>query len=75
MREHGFITSMDAIYHLGCTRLAGRIYEIKQRGYNIETELVNVKTRYGTTKVAIYRLKEDGEKESKDRIGEYTYNQ
>lgn len=59
MKEHGSITSMDAIYHLGCTRLAGRIFEIKERGYNIETELVNTKTRYGTTKIAVYRLGKD----------------
>ncbi len=58
MREHGTITSWDAIYHLGCTRLSGRIYEIKKMGYNIQKDMVDVPTRYGHTRIAVYRLEE-----------------
>lgn len=58
MRNHGSITSWEAIQHLGCTRLSGRIYEIKKMGYNIQKDMVDVPTRYGNTRIAVYRLEE-----------------
>ena len=35
MKEHGSITSLEAIRAFGCTRLSGRIFDLKRRGYNI----------------------------------------
>ena len=34
MKAHGGITQQDA-YEIGVTRLSGRIYDMKQLGYNI----------------------------------------
>jgi hypothetical protein len=55
--EYKKITPLEAMRDLGIYRLASRIFDLKQQGYNIETEMVDVKNRYGsTTKVACYRL-------------------
>jgi len=52
------LTSLDAIREFGTTRLAARIYELRQRGYPIEDEIIEVKTSdNGTARVARYRLK------------------
>lgn len=59
MKEHGSITPMEAVQHIGCMRLAARISELKDRGYNIKTELKTVATRDGTAKVASYSLVEE----------------
>ena len=58
MKEHGSITSLEAIRTFGCTRLSGRIFDLKRRGYNIEKTMEEVPTRDGTTRVAVYRLGE-----------------
>lgn len=34
------ITPLDALTEWGCFRLGGRIYDLKQKGYNIKTDLV-----------------------------------
>ena len=35
MKKHGSITSLEAIQHIGCTRLSGRIYDLREKGYNV----------------------------------------
>lgn len=35
LQEHGSITSWEAIQHFRCTRLSGRIYDLRKRGYEI----------------------------------------
>ena len=47
MREHGGITTMEAFLDLGITRLSGRIYELKENGYDIKTRDIEVPTRTG----------------------------
>ena len=53
MQEHGSITSLDAIdnlYGVRCTRLSGRIKDLRDAGYNIVTVMEdnpNTGTRYG----------------------------
>ena len=47
MKEHGGITSLDASRDLGCMRLGARIFELKERGYDIRGEFVDVENRYG----------------------------
>lgn len=60
LKEKGEITSMEAFKNYGCTRLAARIYELRQRGYDIDTFEEVGKTRYGTTcKYARYYLSRD----------------
>lgn len=59
MEKHGSITSLEAIRHIGCTRLSGRIFDLKKRGYKISSTMESVPTRTGTdTPVAVYRLEE-----------------
>lgn len=37
-KQHGSITQMEAIEAIGCTRLSGRIWDLKQRGYIVTDE-------------------------------------
>lgn len=48
LREHGDITSKEAFNKYGCTRLAARIYDLRNKGYVISTVDETCKTRYGT---------------------------
>ena len=55
--ETGGITQLEAIRELGCMRLASRISDLRSRGYNIESEFVPVKNRFGETcHIKRYRL-------------------
>lgn len=47
LKEFGSVTTWEAFKELGITRLSARIFEIKERGYLIKTELVNDKNRFG----------------------------
>lgn len=58
MRVFGEITQKDA-YGMDIYRLASRISDLKHEGYAIQTEYKEVDTRYGKTKIAVYRLQED----------------
>lgn len=40
MRDFGWITPMDAIHQIGCTKLATRISELIRDGYQIEKQTV-----------------------------------
>lgn len=55
MRVFGEITQKDA-YGMDIYRLASRINDLKREGYEIQTEYKEVDTRYGKTKIAVYRL-------------------
>ena len=60
LRKQGYITSYEAIEKFGATRLSGIIFILRERGFGIETEMVQDKNRYGhTTNYAIYRLTKD----------------
>lgn len=59
MKKHGSITSLDAFRDIGCTRLSGRIFDLKKEGYVITKEMIKVPTRDGETWVAEYRLNEE----------------
>ena len=62
LRKIGSITSWEAIVEFGATRLSAIIYNLRKKGYNIETNNVIVKNRYGNaTVIAKYVLKEGGE--------------
>ena len=64
LRKYKTITSMEAIKRYGATRLSGIIYVLKERGFGIETELKEVKNRYGhITRVAVYHLIKDLEEQ------------
>ena len=56
--EHGSITTIEAFQKYGCTRLPARIFDYRAKGYDIESDIVVVKNRYGNpAPIAVYRLK------------------
>lgn len=58
LKAHAGISSMDAFEHLGVTRLAAVIFELRKRGYDIETVIVDGKDRYGNrSRYARYYLR------------------
>jgi hypothetical protein len=58
IKTYGSITPIQAINDLGNTRLSATIFELKELGWNFETELIKVQNRFGrTTNVAKYSLK------------------
>lgn len=59
LQEQGSITSLDAFRHIGCTRLSAVIFNLKEEGYEFETQFETKKNRWGD-KVAFkrYTIKE-----------------
>ena len=47
LRTHRWLTSKDAFELYGITRLSARIKELRDKGYNIETVMVETTTRFG----------------------------
>ena len=47
INDFGSITSLQAMQDLGVMRLASRITDLKQDGYEIDSEYVHSKNRYG----------------------------
>lgn len=61
MQEFGGITQLEALRDLSVMRLASRISDMRRLGYDIESETVPVKNRWGETcYIKRYKL---GEKE------------
>lgn len=57
MKEHGSITSMEAIKEFGCTRLAAYISILKRQGHPITTTMEKSENRHGrNVKFARYHL-------------------
>ena len=51
------VTTLLALLELGIGRLGARIYDLRQAGYQIQTDMVVVKTmNHGTARVAEYRI-------------------
>lgn len=51
------ITPLQAMDKFGCMRLSGRIHDLREMGYVISSELVEVRNRYGEKcRVSRYRL-------------------
>lgn len=48
LKEHGTITSLEAIDKYGATRLSDIIYRLRKQGINIETINIPFTDRYGT---------------------------
>ena len=58
LKKFKHITSLDAIRDLGNTRLSATIYELRKDGYNIISEDLKVKNRWGNnTTIAKYVLR------------------
>lgn len=57
MKKYGTIHHFEAEELYGCTRLAARIKDLRNRGVKIETEIVKGLDRNGgNTRYAVYRL-------------------
>ena len=55
LKEHGEITSWEAIKEYGATRLSGIIFVLRKNGYDIQSLPYPVKTRFGrNTTIAKY---------------------
>lgn len=53
------ISSMDAFKALGVTRLSAVVFNLRKKGYNIESEEIETTTRFGNkVKIARYYLKD-----------------
>lgn len=50
------ITPLEALKLFGSFRLSARIKDLRNQGHRIETGMARVKTRFGWTYVANYRL-------------------
>lgn len=59
IKKYGSITSMEAIHKYGITRLSDRIFNLRNDGINILTNIVNVDTRYGKEEIAKYTLENE----------------
>jgi len=59
LMNHGSINPKDAMEQYGIMRLGARIYDLKKQGYDIITENVKAKNRFGEpVHYAAYRLRE-----------------
>ncbi len=59
LRTHASISSMEAIQNFGATRLSAIIFNLRKRGYNIETVMVDGRDRFGNQmKFARYYLRD-----------------
>ena len=59
LKTHGSINHYEAEEMYGCTRLAARIKDLRNRDVAIETKMVKGVNRYGgKTRYAVYRLAE-----------------
>lgn len=47
LQEHGSITSMEAFHKFGVTRLAAIIFNLRERGHDIDTQMTREYDRYG----------------------------
>ena len=54
LEEGNSITQLDALSLFGCSRLAARICDLRKDGWSIQSEMVDVPTRGGHTKVSKY---------------------
>lgn len=58
LMTEGSITAWEAIKEYGSTRLSAIVYELRKKGWHIESEMVTSKNRYGNTvQFARYRFK------------------
>lgn len=62
IKVNGSITSMQAFYNLGVTRLAARIANLRERGVGIESKTVSGKAKDGTPiHYSVYSLSHEKE--------------
>lgn len=55
--KHGSITSFEAFSNYRITRLSGRIFNLKELGVDIESEMVFKKEKGNPVHYAVYKVK------------------
>lgn len=66
--KQGSITTMESFAEYGCTRLSARIYDLRDRGWDIRTTRMSAKNKYGhKISYAMYTLQEE-ENEIEEQI-------
>lgn len=53
IRDHGYITTYDAVYEYGILSLSRRICDLEEKGYAITKEQYQVTNRYGEKRTCI----------------------
>lgn len=57
LTQFGSITALEALRDLGIMHLSSRITELRQKGYAVNREMIEVKNRWGEkTFVARYKM-------------------
>lgn len=60
LRNFPYLTSKEAFEKYGITRLAACIFDLREKGYDIDTVMVETTTRFGEScKYARYVLKSE----------------
>ena len=58
INQNGSITSRDAFIELGVTRLSAVVFDLKKKGYQVDTQFESSKNRWGdSTTYARYSFK------------------
>lgn len=57
LEEGRRLTPVDALLEFSCFRLAAVIYTLRKEGHEINSQMIDVPTKVGTTQVAEYWLK------------------
>lgn len=57
LKRHGAITSWDAIWEHGITRLSEYIRQLREEGYEIESEWISKKKGESTVRFVKYKMK------------------
>ena len=58
------ITPIDALSRFGCFRLGARIYDLRQEGYQIERDMIEVSE---DTRIAAYWMTQEARAEARKR--------
>lgn len=62
LKEHGSITSLEAIKALHETRLGARVWEMKKKGIPIQSKMIKVTNTYNETRYVKQYFFSEGEK-------------
>lgn len=49
LENKGHISTFDAFRKYGCTRLSAKIFNLRKKGYNIQSKNITTTNRYGLT--------------------------
>jgi hypothetical protein len=50
------LTAIEALHYFNCFRLSGRVYDLKQQGLNIKSEMIEITSDGKTKRVAKYTV-------------------